>query len=249
MNAQRIIVNADDLGLSQEVNDAIFTSIAEGRVSSASMLVNGDAFEAAAAICSDFPGCSFGVHLNLTQFAPLSGVRAARSFGGADGKMSGAWRERNLGPGGLQAAYEEFCSQLERAGAALGKISHVDSHHHVHTIPALFPVLAAVVWRHGVRRVRLSRNHYGPDEKASRALLARKRIWNGALRHLIGARTATRFTDLATLVAAPVAEPNATVEVMVHPGHPGYVEENAILSGDWRGNYPLPTELISYDGL
>ena len=66
----RIIINADDLGISQEVNDAIFGLMAEGKVTSATILANGPAVEEAARRVAEFPECSFGVHLNLTEFKP-----------------------------------------------------------------------------------------------------------------------------------------------------------------------------------
>jgi hypothetical protein len=68
-----VIVNADDLGMSREVNDAIFELMSRGRISSATILANAPATRDAARRAQAFPRCSFGVHLNLTQFEPLTG--------------------------------------------------------------------------------------------------------------------------------------------------------------------------------
>lgn len=67
----QIIVNADDLGLSAEVNEAIFRAMEAGVITSATMLSNGSAVIPAARILHRFPNCSFGVHLNLTEFRRL----------------------------------------------------------------------------------------------------------------------------------------------------------------------------------
>ncbi|MEJ1969754.1 MAG: ChbG/HpnK family deacetylase [Rhizomicrobium sp.] len=241
----RVVVNADDLGLSPAVNDAIFAAIDAGRVTSATMLVNGDAFEDAVRRSRKYPHCSFGVHLNLTQFAPLSAAAASSPLVGDGGVLSSKWREGRLTGALRRAARAEFAAQIERATAALGSISHVDSHHHVHTLPALFPALAAVVWRYGVRRVRLSRNHYEPAKAPGPALLLKKYAWNRALRWGLRVRTTDCFTDLATFAAAPIA--GGVVELMVHPGHPSYAAENDILAGDWPAHCPAQISMIGYD--
>lgn len=71
MDCCQIIVNADDLGISSEVNDAIFGFIRSGLVTSATMLANGPQITEAAVRVREFPECSFGIHLNLTEFKPL----------------------------------------------------------------------------------------------------------------------------------------------------------------------------------
>lgn len=67
----KIIVNADDLGMSEPVNEAIFQGMQLGTITSATVLSNGPAVRAATKQLHLFPKCSFGVHLNLTEFEPL----------------------------------------------------------------------------------------------------------------------------------------------------------------------------------
>src|SRR5436309_2289835 len=66
-----IIVNGDDLGMSESINEAIFQGMERGAITSATMLSNGAAVKHAAQSVHLFPACSFGVHLNLTEFSPL----------------------------------------------------------------------------------------------------------------------------------------------------------------------------------
>src|SRR5215510_14305421 len=80
----QVIVNADDLGMSREVNEAIFDLMARGRVTSASLLANAPATEEAIRTIPKFPHCSFGAHLNITEYEPL--CRSANLLGLLDGE-------------------------------------------------------------------------------------------------------------------------------------------------------------------
>jgi chitin disaccharide deacetylase len=242
---QRVIVNADDLGLSEKVNDAIFSFLETGRVKSATMIANADAFEGAALRSKQYKHCSFGVHLNLTQFKPLSRNRGLSALVGPDGQLSSQWRSRIARPSLLSAAFEELSAQIERAQSMLGSISHIDSHHHVHTIPALFPVLAALVRKYRIRKVRISRNLFERTEPKSAALLLKKRMWNLALRRGLGVRTTDYFADLASFVDAVPSE-QCTVEVMVHPGHDGYADESDLLAREWWAGLRPQMSFISF---
>src|SRR5689334_5067515 len=84
----RVILHADDLGISYEVNDAIFDLMQHNMITSASILANGPAFEDAARRSRLFPNCSFGIHLNLTQFGPLSSRQGLQSFLNQNGQFT-----------------------------------------------------------------------------------------------------------------------------------------------------------------
>ena len=78
MNAFLLIINADDLGMSDEINEGIFESVSRGIVTSATLLVN-PPFEA------DIPrfletGVSIGLHFNLTLGNPCSPAREVLSL-------------------------------------------------------------------------------------------------------------------------------------------------------------------------
>jgi hypothetical protein len=245
---QRVIINADDLGMSEKVNDAIFTMLEKGRVNSATMLANGPAFATAAIRARRYPNCSFGVHLNLTEFSPLSQSSEVRTLLTADGRLSSQSRSRGMSAAFLSGAFREFCAQIDRVQAELGKISHVDSHHHVHTMPALFPVLAAVVRKYRIRKIRPARNIFMKDDKKSGLLLAKKWVWNMSSKHALGLRTADYFTDLLSFIDNRPCE-ECSVEIMVHPGHDAYAEEQNMLDREWWTGAGLTTSFINYDQL
>lgn len=245
---QRVIVNADDLGMSEKVNDAVFTLLEKRRVTSATMLANGPAFGAAAIRARQYPHCSFGVHLNLTEFAPLVRRATAGTLVTADGKLSSHWRSGAPSPALLAGAYRELCAQIDRARAELGSISHIDSHHHIHTMPALFPVVAALVKKYHIRKIRPSRNIFMTRDRKSPLLMTKKWVWNNTARHLLGLKAADYFTDLLSFIDARPAHP-CSVEVMVHPGHDAYAEEFEILNREWWTHTCLETSFINYHEL
>jgi len=113
----KVIINADDLGLSTTVNAHIFDLMARGRVSSASILAGGEAFEDACRQAIKFDECSFGVHLYLTEFRPLTGSPVFADCGLLSSKGEFNSNIRRVRPNRhlKEAIYKEWCAQLDRA--------------------------------------------------------------------------------------------------------------------------------------
>jgi len=249
----QIIVNADDLGMSAEVNEAIFRGMEKGVITSATMLSNGSAVIPAARMLRRFPNCSFGVHLNLTEFQPLCAEShtALSSILNEHNCFSGnAIREVRIGVPMLRAIYREWCAQIENLIQLGVQPSHLDAHHHVHTIPQMLPVLAALRRRYRINKARISRNMYYPAASASNVLLSKKWLYNQALR-CIGFKTTRIFTELEVFVsvcaAAPPREP--LIELMTHPGSALSSEEPGLLAGDWTRKLSYQAALVSYKAL
>ena len=244
-----LIINADDLGCSEAVNAAVFHLMAGKFITSATLLANGPAIADAVALVSRYPGCSFGAHLNITAFRPLSRARGLAPLLDAEGCfISHQIRKVSIDSPLAHAIYEEWDAQIGFLRSCGVPVSHLDSHHHVHTIPRLFPVLKRVQARHGIRRVRISMNFYPGNERVSPFLLMKKRIWNTALRHYGHTATTEGFSDLVTFHqrGREVAPGRRTFELMVHPGDAGRAAETAMLGGGWREELRIATRLISY---
>jgi predicted glycoside hydrolase/deacetylase ChbG (UPF0249 family) len=250
MNAEQVIINADDLGISEEVNDAIFDLMAQHRISSATVMANGPALRQAASKISHFPRCSFGAHLNLTEFEPVKSGSGAMLLTDDDGLLSRtSVGKGRLRPKLLLAMYQELCAQIERLGAAGIRLSHFDSHHHVHTKAQLLPVLKAVQKRFGIRKVRISKNIYTSANPVDSVLWRKKRAYNWALRNLYTTRTTEGFTELLSYrdVLSRSNLPYRSVELMVHPGAAYAAEETAVLKSDWLAASGLGARLINYN--
>ena len=60
---RRLIVNADDFGSSEAVNEAVVRAYTEGVLTSCSLMVTGAAFEHAVRLAHAHPGLAVGIHL------------------------------------------------------------------------------------------------------------------------------------------------------------------------------------------
>lgn len=247
----KVIINADDFGMNAQANAATIPLMESGHVTSATIMANGAAFDEAVAHARRLRGCSFGVHLNLTEFAPLAGAPDLNPILNNRGCLDYELLRRTPLIRGLQeAVVREWCAQVRRVQSAGITVSHLDSHHHVHTLPKLFPALKRVQRECGIRKVRLSWNIYG-ERRASRWQRLKKSLWNTATRNIFKTVTTDGFTSLRTFLSAEAAEYQdfQTVELMVHPGHQNYTDETSTLAGDWWRQAPGVIERINYDEL
>jgi chitin disaccharide deacetylase len=249
----QIIVNADDLGMSEVVNEAIFRAMELRAITSATMLSNGPATASAAGNLHRFPESSFGVHLNLTEFQPMcsGSYHELSSILDEQNCFNGnKIREVRIGLPMLRAIYREWCAQIENLIRLGQQPSHLDAHHHVHTLPQLLPVLAALRRRYRINKVRISRNMYDAAQPASSLLLAKKWVFNRALR-AIGFKTTQLFTDLETFMNRCALQPprRPTIELMTHPGAEPASAEARWLETDWPRKLSYSAALISYAAL
>src|SRR5579859_2991080 len=218
----KIIVNADDLGISEPVNEAIFQGMQRKVITSATMLANGPSLKPAARELHRFPHCSFGVHLNLTEFEPVcpESCRDLKPILNPDKCFNGnSIREVRITLPMLRAIFREWCFQIDCLIQHGVEPSHLDAHHHVHTIPQMLPVLRALRQRYKIDKIRISRNLYDDSERPAQSLLAKKWSYNVALRS-VGFRTTRMFGDIVTFIQthATNAPGVASAELMTHPG-------------------------------
>lgn len=154
----QVIVNADDLGISLDVNRRIEECIKLGVVSSTTLLVNAPAFDDGIRIAKLYPKVSVGIHLNLIEFAPLTNVGVFREYGVVDEDgffIEGAIFVANCRDARLRKAiFEEWDAQISKFKAAGINPTHIDSHEHTHAIIALQDVLCEVMDKHGIKRIR-----------------------------------------------------------------------------------------------
>ncbi len=158
----KIIINADDLGLSYEVNKAIETAIIGKKISSSTILANGMAFDDAIRISKEYPNISYGVHLNLIEFRPLTNLEVFDSYNLIN-------NQGNFVEGSVfcikeftlelkNAIYEEWMAQINKIKNTGILISHIDSHQHTHGIDDLKDVLSKVIYDSGVTKIRRQSN-------------------------------------------------------------------------------------------
>src|SRR5262245_49085000 len=68
---KRLIINADDYGLSRGITEGILLTHRKGLLTSASLMVNQPATEYAVRKAPEAPQLGIGIHLNLTEGKPV----------------------------------------------------------------------------------------------------------------------------------------------------------------------------------
>jgi chitin disaccharide deacetylase len=137
---RRLIVNADDWGLSRGVSEGILAAHRHGIVSSTTVLVTADLDREQVARLRD-SGLGVGLHVNLTLGAPLT---RGRSLVDGDGRFV---RDARRAAARVSAAdvRAEVEAQMARFESALKRRpTHLDSHHHVGLHPPVRDVVLAV---------------------------------------------------------------------------------------------------------
>lgn len=242
---RRLIINADDFGLTAGVNRAIVEAHEHGVVSSATLMANGQAFDEAAKLAGSRPRLGVGCHIVLVDGVPL--VRNAATHTLIDGGVAGAPRFREgigkfaalallgrLAPDEIEAEATAQIRKLQSAGIA---VTHLDSHKHTHMFPHVFrPVLRAAK-ACGVTAIRNPFERIRGAEVASRPALWRRWAEVRVLRALVKQfREAVRQAGLTTpdgtlaIVATGALDegwlrrmvehlPDGVWELVCHPGY------------------------------
>ena len=139
----KIIFNADDFGISKGVNEAICKAYHEGILNSASLMVNQKYAKEAVKLHKNMPNLKLGLHVNLTNECPASDVKDIPLLVGKDKKFKNGFLKLFLlslfKPFKFkQQVRTEVEAQIVKALDMGVKLSHIDSHRHVHMIPAVF---------------------------------------------------------------------------------------------------------------
>ena len=144
MTAIPFMLGADDYGIAPGVGAAIRALLARRRLSGTSCLVVSPHFAAEAPALRDLaPDADIGLHLALTQFAPLGAMPRLASGGVLPpaGKLIALALTRRLDPGEIGAEIDRQLDAFERAFAR--PPGYVDGHHHVQQLPVVRDVLLA----------------------------------------------------------------------------------------------------------
>lgn len=243
---KRIIINADDCGMSVRVNEHIEQAILAGKITSTTIMANMDDFEGAVNLYKKYhESISFGWHINLSEGAPLfySQKLLDRGFykemdGGI--VMDGKKYIRKWLPADMRDEIaKELKAQYEKLRDNGIILSHIDSHHHVHTSTwaiTLIPKLLKDINISAMRNISnnmpfgfssILRHGWSAMMKYQLPKLAMPEVLSGY----------QRYIEKGLLAKGEV------IELECHPGHPSYEEEEQMLLSH---NYENNIQLISY---
>ncbi|BAY24255.1 hopanoid biosynthesis associated protein HpnK [Calothrix sp. NIES-2100] len=159
-----LIVNADDFGKTQAVNQAIVEASARGILTSTTVMVNMPYAEEISGLISAFPKVGIGLHVNLTSGYPVlppesiwSLVDKTGHFWDIDEFLRRVWFGRIK----REHIRSEIDAQLSKLIKLVGKVTHLDSHKHIHgrNLQVLDEMLQ-VGKAHGVIHMRTNRRYF-----------------------------------------------------------------------------------------
>ncbi len=239
----RLILNADDFGLTRGINRAIGELHSAGAVSSATLMANGGAFDDAVEVALAHPTLGVGCHIVLTDGTPVSPPGSIPSLIGSDGKnfrpsLADFVRAVLLGRIDEDEVAREALAQIGKIQHAGIGVTHFDTHKHAHLFPPIARPLLQVAERCGIGAVRnpfepewsLALNHGSRARRAAIRLIgllrprfdAHAQIRAGQLQTTDGtvAISATGHLDRGTLAEILRALPSSgTYEICCHPGY------------------------------
>lgn len=135
-----LLVNADDFGFSRGVNHGIIDCHKYGIVNSTTIMMNAAATQHAIELAKNTPTLKVGIHLVLTWGKPLlSDVPSMVDEDGFFKKQS--ILIENPTEISLHELEREWSAQIDLLLATGLVPTHLDSHHHVHGIKALYPIV------------------------------------------------------------------------------------------------------------
>ena len=130
---KKLIVNADDLGLTNEVSLGIEETYLHGIVSSASLMANMPGFETGVQVALRNPELGVGIHLNIIRGRPVSGEDTAYPLLNSDGNFfNNIFQIGRLSANqDYQNAVElEYRLQIEKILNSGVKLDHIDFEKH-----------------------------------------------------------------------------------------------------------------------
>jgi hopanoid biosynthesis associated protein HpnK len=242
----RLIVNADDFGLTQGVNRAVAELHAAGAVTSATLMAQGTAGGEAIALALKTPSLGVGCHVVLVDGKPAlspSDIPHLADQSNGDFRPTlweflravhshGPWTKVSALDSEIEAETAAQIAQLQARGL---RLTHVDTHKHTHMFPAVLRPVLRAARAAGIRTVR---NPFEPawSRRATPRSALLRRAQLSLLQHLqptfrrIVAEEGFTTTDgaigvLATgqldaaLISALLRDlPEGTWELVTHPG-------------------------------
>jgi predicted glycoside hydrolase/deacetylase ChbG (UPF0249 family) len=244
---KRLIVNADDFGLTENVNRGILDAYRDGILTSTTLLANGMAFESAVAASKQFRRLGIGVHLNLTEGLPVADASLIPTLVDRGGRLHltppRLWAGIALGQVSLSDIEVELRAQVMKVTHAGIRPTHFDGHKHVHVLPRISEIVIRLAREFRVPAVRCPFEHNPhPSNPSQNRMLSGISTFKQYLVGLAVSKLARSFREKLAregllsssyfyginqtgfLNAAAIREilknlPPGTSELMCHPGY------------------------------
>ncbi len=239
---RRLIINADDFGLTSGVNRAIAEASRSGVLTSATIMANSRAFDEAVMLTQSLPALKTGCHVVLIDGEPITSglsslTNSAQRFRSSLKEFAVAAVRKKISADEIQREAEVQIRKIQASGIT---VTHVDSHKHTHMFPHVLRAVLRAAKACGVPAVR---NPFEPLRAwPMGAILGAPSLWVRAtevatLRMFAASfRKAVQEEDMLTtdgtvgiaatgvldqkmLTAILNALPEGTWELVCHPGY------------------------------
>ena len=233
----QIIINADDFGINDAVTSEIERLIDAGRLTSTTIMANGRCLDEVRRFSAQHPEVSFGVHLCLSEFSSVTRSSVLQKYDITDKNgefiYKAIFKQKTMTPDLREAIKDELNAQVDIINDIGVKISHADSHHHVHTLPLLNDIIVDVLHERGIRRIRLASDYLTLRKKIHLFKWLQRERLNMRLKK--GFQTTDYFMSLSDGFDKIKSYSGHTIELMCHPGHPGdqYKREICLLETEF----------------
>ncbi len=169
--SKRLIVNADDFGLSHSANEAVICAHRDGILTSASLMVNEPGFDEAVKLAKENPKLGVGLHLTLLHGHSASPPKKIPG-------LVNSQREFSNSPVGVGMKYffsrdlreqlrAEIHAQFEKFHTTGLPLDHVNGHLHLHLHPTVFKILMEDSEKLGITHLRFTRDCLARARKIS----------------------------------------------------------------------------------
>ena len=240
---RRLIVNADDFGLTQGVNRAIVEAHWHGVVTSATLMANGRAFDDAIERAKSSSRLSVGCHIVLVDGQPVLDGRQTPTLSNRKANDRRFYESLNgfalravrgsIDPDEIEAEATAQIRKLQATGVA---VSHLDTHKHTHIFPPVLRPLLRAARACGVPAVR---NPFGPLHLS--LLAKRPSLWKRYIKVTVLSRLGRAFRR--SVAGASMLTPDGTVGIV----STGAMDDR--LFGSIVNNLPEGTwELVCHPG-
>jgi len=270
---RRLIVNADDFGLSHSINEAVIRAHRQGILTTASLMVNEASCGEAVALAKENPRLGVGLHLTLlmghSALPPEEIPGLVNSHGEFSNDPVGVGMRYFFKRALKEQLRKEIHAQFARFRATGLTLDHVNGHLHMHLHPVVFGILMEDAEKLGIERMRLTRDPFWTDVplasgqrlyRASHALIyfilsgcARGRLAKRRIRHtrrVFGLLQNARVDEAYISKLLPVL-PRGDSELYSHPSLDEFKNEfDGLISARVKEQVQsLGIELIRYQDL
>lgn len=154
-----VVINGDDFGYSEAVNQAIIQAHRQGILSSTSLMVTADKFSEAVSLAKENPNLGVGLHLVLCcgkSALPPQDIPTLVDKDGYfhDSAAMAGWQYQFL-PSAKDQLKREIKAQLDLFKETGLPLSHVDGHLHLHTHPLVMKILTELAQEYQIKYIRL----------------------------------------------------------------------------------------------